>query len=313
MTFVIGVDGGGTSTRAVLMSADGRTVKRATGGAGWIDPTAPAAAAESISILCHELLRDARVEPPVATLCCGLAGAGSATQRDAVRVSLMLAGIAERVHVTGDAEAAMFDAFGNDAGVLVIAGTGSIAWAQGADGVNVRAGGWGHLLGDRGSGYAIGMDALRAIALSADGMAPPTRLVGDVLARLGVDSPRSLPAWAASATKAQVAALSPVVLAAAEDGDAAAANIIFAAVDAIVALAQAAARGAGLSAGREVAAGLALHGGLIGVEGPLREPVRRRLAEVLPQLRLIPRDADAACGAARMALSPPLSEAVPHP
>src|SRR5690606_32133686 len=118
------------------------------------------------------------------------------------------------------------DAFGSGPGLLVIAGTGSVAWGRAEDGRAARAGGWGHLLGDEGSGYALGLEALRAVVRAHDGRAPETTLRDAVLSHARARAPEELIAWAATAAKADIAALAPRVAAAAREGDAAARAIV---------------------------------------------------------------------------------------
>lgn len=310
---VVGIDGGGTRTRAVVLDATGRELARRDGPAGIVQPADPCGAAEAAADLTRAVLADAGVAGRAAVLCCGLAGAGRWQEREAVRVGLMLAGVADRALVVGDAETALADAFGADAGVLVIAGTGSIAWAQagsdtstsagGDDGAEedtprvTRVGGWGELLDDEGSGYAIGLGALRCIARAADGRDPPTTLAAAVLAATGVGAVEDLIRYAATASKAEVAALAPVVLRCAVQGDAAAGRVRTAAVDALAELVVTAAARAALPTPR-----LAFAGGLIGVGGPLREELAAALAVTFPQSTLLDRMVDAARGAALLAI-----------
>ena len=131
-----------------------------------------------------------------------------------------------------DVIAAFHDAFGDGPGVLLIAGTGSIAWGRAEDGREGRVGGWGHHIGDEGSGYAIGVDALRRVARNADGRGPETNAARTSSSRrLGLAGIDGLVQWAATADGAEVAALAPVVAAAADGGDAVAGEILDHAVE----------------------------------------------------------------------------------
>ncbi|HSJ08871.1 MAG TPA: BadF/BadG/BcrA/BcrD ATPase family protein [Longimicrobiales bacterium] len=290
---VIGIDGGGTHARAGVVAADGRELARVTGAAGLVSPKDPVAAAAAVEQVVRDAADAAGAALPVAALCCGLAGAGRQPERDAVRFALTLAGVADVITVVGDAEAAMMDAFGRDAGVLLIAGTGSIAWARGADGALVRVGGWGVHLGDEGSGWAIGRAALVAVARASDGRSPATSLAGPVLAHAQVHRAEELITWAAGADKGMVGALAPVVIEHADSGDAAAARIRDEALAELALLVHTAARRAGLAS-----PAIALHGGLVAPGGPLRD----RLAAALAGMRVLERPVDAAMGAARMAV-----------
>jgi N-acetylglucosamine kinase-like BadF-type ATPase len=300
----VGIDGGGTRARAVAIDPDGRVVARREGAAGIVHPSDPCAAAEAAARLARAVLEDAAAAGAgggdlvrrAAALCCGLAGAGRAQEREAVRVGLMLEDVAARVHVVGDAEPALEDAFGAGAGILLIAGTGSIAWARTADGRVVRVGGWGQLLGDEGSGYDVGLQALRAVARAADGRAAPTALTGIVLEGTDCRAPEDLIRFAAGAAKADIAALAPVVLDCAAGGDPAARAIHRAAVDALVELVTTVASRAGLHAPR-----LAFTGGLLAPGAPLRAAVADLLLQALPGTSLHTGDVDAARGAALMA------------
>jgi glucosamine kinase len=290
-----GIDGGATHARALIISEQGRELARATGPAGIVDPHDPLAAAAAADRLIRRALGSAGVQLPITALCCGLAGTGLAAARDAVRAALLATGVADIVLVASDAEAAMADAFGAGPGVLLIAGTGSIAWARN-EGPPVRAGGWGALIGDEGSGYAIGIAAVRAVTRAADGREPPTKLTGPVFQHAGIDDAAALPAWVAAAGKAVVAALAPAVLRCAELGDTAAARIRADAVAALTELAVCVTHTAALADPR-----IALAGGLVQPDGPLREPVAAAILQALPAASIADAEIDAARGAAALA------------
>jgi N-acetylglucosamine kinase-like BadF-type ATPase len=262
-----------------------------------VDPRDPGSAAAVVAQLVRDALLDAGA-PSAAALCCGLAGAGRAQEREAVRIALTLENVAERIGIVGDAEAAMADAFGDEPGVLVVAGTGSIAWARPASGAAVRVGGWGLLLGDEGSGYDIALSALRAVARSADGRSGPTALTSVMLTETRVADADDLRAWAAAATKARIAALAPQVIACAERGDATAADILTSAISALAHMATAAADRTGVASPT-----FALTGGLIALGGPLRRPLTEALGDRFPSARFTDRVVDAALGAARLAMA----------
>jgi N-acetylglucosamine kinase-like BadF-type ATPase len=292
----IGIDGGGTRARAVLVDAAGAVRARMVGDAGIIEADDALRGADASARLVRAMAQQAHVALPVTALCCGLAGAGREVERHAVRTALEQAGLAGRVVIVGDAEAAMADAFADAPGVLVIAGTGSIAWARGEDGAVHRAGGWGRLIGDEGSGFDIGVSAVRAVLRAWDGRDGPTTITPPLVEALGA-APPDLVRFIAGASKRQVAALAPIVLRSAAAGDPAAAAIRDGAVAALVELATTAARKAGLGAAPSVA----LAGGLIEPGGPLREDLAAALRVALPEMVLTTRSIDAALGAARIA------------
>jgi N-acetylglucosamine kinase-like BadF-type ATPase len=291
MRVFVGVDGGGTRARAVLVDEHGHVLRRAEGPAGLVDARTPERSADVIAALVRELAPDSTP----AGLCCGLAGAGRAAEREAVAARLGAARLAEVVHVVTDAEAAMEDAFAETPGALVIAGTGSIAWARDAGGATHRVGGWGHLLDDEGSGYAIGLAGLRAVVRSADGRMPPTRLTELLLHATGCTADTELVGWTAVAAKADVAALAPHVLACASQ-DAAAGAIRAAAVAALHELTRTAVRRAGLDAPI-----IALAGGLLAESGPLRAELAQTLTAGIAGCRIHAGIVDAARGASALA------------
>jgi glucosamine kinase len=294
----VGVDGGGTKTRALVVDAQGREVARAEGGPAMADASAPQVAADAVEAVVRAALDSAGVALPVAALWAGLSGAGREASRSAVELDLARRGLSESVRVGTDVEAAFHDAFGDGPGVLLISGTGSIAWGRAEDGREGRVGGWGHHIGDEGSGYAIGLEALRRVVRDVDGRAPDTGLHEAVLAHLALDSVEDLVRWADSASKAEVASLAPVVAGVADAGDSVAGEILVEAVEDL--------QGhlltilTNLGPWQEPPR-LALGGGLLQPGGPLRDAMER----VVTAYHLAPRDRplDGARGAARLAMA----------
>src|SRR5262249_22672332 len=137
---------------------------------------------------------------PVASACLGLAGAGRPEDRRCVLDWAQRRGLAHRALVTTDAVLLLAAGTPEGCGLAVVAGTGSIAWgrdaaraaARAAAGREARAGGWGPLLGDEGSGYALALAALRAVTLACDGRGPATALTAQLLAAMQLSSPAAL-------------------------------------------------------------------------------------------------------------------------
>lgn len=226
MEVVAGVDGGGTRTTVALATVSGGELTRVSGPAGIVDPRAPEKSAQLVAELVRVAAAQTGGSLPVAALCAGLAGVGSEPERRAVEEQLAASGIARRVRVVGDGEIALEGALGGGPGILLIAGTGSIAYGRGPDGTLARAGGWGMVLGDEGSAYAIARAGLNAALRAADGRGAPTALLASLLAAAGVKEPSMLPPWAGRASKADIAALARQVLEAAEAGDGVAREIV---------------------------------------------------------------------------------------
>lgn len=296
MTFAIGVDGGGTHARAVILDERGREVGRAEAPGALVSLRAPEAAAEAVAQAVRAAAEAGGVELPGGVLWAGLAGAGHEASRLGVERVLSAAGLARRVHVGTDVEAAFHAAFPEGPGLMLIAGTGSIAWGRGPSGEMCRIGGWGQQLGDEGSGYAIGLKALRAIARAEDGRIAPTTLTDEILRALRLDASVELIPWVASASKAQVAALVPIVARCAEGGDRAAREILDDAMAHLEAHVSALLHRTGPWASRP---GLLLSGGVIAPGGSMHSAFVERLARLPVDVR---RDeVDAAIGAAMLA------------
>lgn len=296
--FIVGIDGGATNTTAVVIDQDGRERARLEGGPGIVNPADPAACVGRLAVLARRAIAAADAFAPVQALCCALAGAGRAELRDVVRAELMREHIARHVTVTTDAEAALADAFGDAPGILLIAGTGSIAWGRAEDGRLVRCGGWGAMLGDEGSGYGLGVAALRAAVRAADGRGHATGLADAVLGQLGLDRPEELIGWASRASKAQIAALGPLVLQHAVEGDTVALTLRDDAARELAAHVTVLHERLGpWQAPPEVA----FAGGLIRPGGPLRAALRRALEQGGTPVRVRDTVVDAARGATRLA------------
>lgn len=226
MTFLIGIDGGGTRTTLCIAGEDGREMLRREGPAGLVDPRAPTDAAEALIAQTRAAMADAGVSGAAAALYAGLAGVGGEPERLSVERALSSSGIAERVAVRPDGEAALQGAFGGRPGILLIAGTGSIGLARSPQGSVERCGGWGMIVGDEGSGYGAARAGLTAVLRAFDGRGEETRLLPEMLAAAGLSAPPEIPAWTGRARKAEVAALSRVVTRLAEEGDAIASEIV---------------------------------------------------------------------------------------
>ena len=296
MSFVIGVDGGGTKMRVALLDLSGQEIARAEHPGGVVTHEAPGVAVTALQAAVWDAVDQAGVELPASALWAGLAGAGQEAARSAVLAALATAKLAEIVHVGTDAEPAFHDAFGVGPGMLLIGGTGSIAWGRDGRGRIERVGGWGRLLGDEGSGHDIGVQALRAVARAHDGRIEPTALTSSVLAHCGQQEVTGLVRWAEKASKADVAQLAPLVVSAAEAGDATAEAIVEASVTALVAHVEALAR----RLGEEGAPELLLWGGLLADGGPLGARVSDALRSA--GVPVLDRSVDPPAGAAKLAL-----------
>jgi glucosamine kinase len=207
----VGIEGGGTRSTAIVLGEDGEQLARVEGAPGLVPANDPVSAGRTLVNVAREALATAGLRPPVEALVCALAGAGRAAAREPLAMALRGAGVARHIAIVTDAEGAMHDAFGEGPGILLISGTGSVAWGRAADGRTARAGGWGLLIGDEGSGYHIAVEAMRAVARATDGRGPETALQKRLIRTVGSGSPEELIPWAARGSKGTIASLAPHV------------------------------------------------------------------------------------------------------
>lgn len=214
---VMGIDGGGSGVRVVITTPDLRVL--GSGEAGSANPNSAGreAAASAIQTAIRAALADAGVVPEaISALGAGIAG--TTTLREWVRetVAVVLPNAVQ--HIASDMEIALVGAHGERRGVLILAGTGSVAFGINDAGETAQVGGWGYLLGDEGSGYQLGLQALQAVVRAADGREQPTRLTEAVLAELELSTPKDLIQWVYAPNRTrEVARLAPLVLAAEDD------------------------------------------------------------------------------------------------
>jgi len=221
---VIGVDGGGTKTVAWLARLEEKASEEIL-GRGQAGPGNPRAAGfevaqANIEAAIAAAFADAKLPARTAAAACfGLAGAGRAAEQGRIADWAKSRRIAERVTVTGDAELVLAAASPENVGIALICGTGSLAWGRNAAGAVARCGGWGYLVGDEGSAYAIARAGLQAAVRAADGRGEATRLLEAFQNELGARRPEQLidAVYAPEMTRERLAALAMIVFAEAGD------------------------------------------------------------------------------------------------
>lgn len=302
MTFiVVGVDGGGSKTRVLVADETGAQLGEVVGPASAVRPGQAERSADVIAATVHDALASCEmthVMPRV--LCVGVAGAGREPERQALWQALASRELADEVVIHADFSIALDDAFGEGPGVLLVSGTGSVAFGRGPSGQIARCGGWGPVCGDEGSGQWIGRRALSVVTAAADGREPETALVGAVLTAAQVNEPQELIAWAAQATPAQLATLAPVVSSVAEAGDLRANAILSLAVEELVLHVRTLSRQ--LFGDERAATPVALTGGMLGKGTTFRKRLEHRLRSAVPGAQLHVGEVEPARGAVRSAL-----------
>ena len=302
MTFiVVGVDGGGSKTRAIVADEHGGQLGEVVGPASGVKPGQAEASAEVIAATVRDALASCEMTHVVPkVICVGVAGVARDQERQALWQALVSRELGEEIVVHPDFSIALDDAFGDGPGILLISGTGSVAFGRSPSGTIARCGGWGAVIGDEGSGAWVGRRALSVVTASADGREPETALMGAVLTAAQVNDPRELVAWAAQATPAQLATLAPVVSSVAEAGDLRANALISLAVEELVLHVRALARQ--LFGDERAAAPVAFSGGMLTRGTPLRKRLEHRLRSAVPGAQVQTAEVDAARGAVRGAL-----------
>ena len=297
MRILIGVDAGASHSTAAVANEHGTVLVRSDGAPGAMRPGEAAAASARILDTCREALRKAERPFKGDVLVVGAAGVGREEERLALQAALEDAGLAPRVAVTVDGTIALQSAFGDAAGVVLLAGTGSVAWARLPGGDTTRIGGLGAVMGDQGSGYDLARQALRAVGLSIEGRGRRTLLTARLLARLRLSGLGELVRWATVADIPSVASLAPDVLAAAEEGDAVAGALVDAGADDLAthvrALADRFPRGADV--------GVALGGSLLARHDGYRKRVVARIVADVPAATIRPEPVDPVLGAIQLA------------
>jgi glucosamine kinase len=298
---VVGVDGGGSKTRVLVGTAEGEVLATVDGPKSAVSPGQAARSADVIAELVTralgEIAQPGAVFPRV--LYCGVAGTGREEERRALHAALDAKELAEEVVIDSDGLIAMYDAFEDRAGILLVVGTGSIAYGRSPAGEIVRCGGWGPAFGDEGSGGWIGKRALGIVAASSDGREPATALLFPILAATGCEDIEDLIPWAAAADARAFATLAPVVFSTAAAGDQRASALITLAAEELVLHIRALARQ--LFTDERAAVAVALSGGLMDRGSPLRKRLEQRLKSAVPGASLRSEEVLPARGALRAA------------
>lgn len=227
MKLFLGIDGGQSSTLALIGDDSGRILGAGTGGpcnhakSGEGEERLRRGITESVSTACSQAGLD-RTER-FAVVCCGMSG--GADDKRAILEELLPT---DRLILATDAEITLAGATATGRGIIVIAGTGSIAFGRNEAGATARAGGWGFIFGDEGSAFDIVRQALRAALREEEGWGPPTLLRQALLEATGARSPNEALHlfYTAEWPRDRVAALAPLIDAAVASGDEAAREVL---------------------------------------------------------------------------------------
>lgn len=282
---ILGIDGGGSKTRALAAGLDLELRGSAAAGASNLQVAGVEGAGAAISEAAGAAMAMAGGPGAApAAVCLGLAGAGRPADRERVLAWARARWPGVPCAVVSDIEPVLAAGTPAGWGVALIAGTGSSCLGLAPDGRTAKVGGWGYILGDEGSGYDLAARALRLATQTADGRADARPLLDAVLAHWGLAAPEALVAhvYGGRLAPAAIAGLTRPVLALADAGDAHALALLDACAAELARHAATAARRLGMGA-----APLALAGGLLGASPRLRQALAARLGPAWSPVRYV--------------------------
>lgn len=307
--FVIGIDGGGTKTAASLADLHGNVLAEEVGAASNFQIIGVEQAAEALFAVAEACCQKAGLSlGQVKTLVAGLTGAGRADDQQRMHKGLesyaQSRGVAfDRVVIESDARIALEGAFNGGPGIILICGTGSIAFGKSPDGKVFRVGGWGRIVGDEGSGFAIGRDGLNAVTRQLDGRGKKTLLTDLVARKFNLRTQEEIIA-AVYRENFDIASVAPLVIEAAEQHDTESERILNKAtfeltehVRSLVFMLEAA---SAERARRKIP--LAFIGSVISAESVLTKILRHKITFSLPQISIVKPQASPSYGAVLLAL-----------
>jgi len=297
---VLGIDAGGTKTVCLLANEQGELLAEARRGGANLQAVGELEVEKVLHEVMEEALGDFGVVPQA--ICLGIAGVDRSDDAGIVRNIMKRIGYKARCLVVNDALVALEAGAPGQPGVVVIAGTGSISYGRNARHQAARAGGWGYVLGDEGSGYWIGRAALRAVLRESDRRGPKTKLTELLLNYYHVDRAQDLihQVYYGTLRPSAIAAVAQCVMSAFQVGDEVAIGILRGAADQLESLALSVARRLDL-VGSEFP--FVLSGGMYRAVPWLPEELKRRLALASPRSRTVPLNVEPAVGAVHLALA----------
>lgn len=297
---VLGIDAGGTKTVCMLADGRGQVIAEARAGGANLQSAGELEVEKVLHQVMEDVLAAHDVRPDA--ICLGIAGVDRPDDGEAVRGIMRRIGYKSKVVVVNDALVALVAAAGDNPGVVIVAGTGSIAYGKDAAGRAARAGGWGYLLGDEGGGFWIGRAALSSAVRQYDGRGPATLLTDMVLEQMKLENPTQLihEIYYRDLHRHAIASLAALVQRAADAGDAVAKDIL---ARAGAELASAAASVIARLGMRGDVFPTVLAGGVFRGLPSLADDLTVRLSEVAPRSPVQLLEVEPAVGAVRLALA----------
>lgn len=306
--YIVGIDGGGTKTRLALANNRGQILSRVTTGHSNVHSAQKAFVIANVRQALRQLLREAKLPAgsKVSLIAVGLAGLDSPMDFTVAREIMWSAcrGVVsahDHIKLVNDTIIGFYAGSKTRVGLCVIGGTGSNCYGRNRQGQEAWAGGLGHILADEGSGYDIGLKALRAAVKSYDGRGPKTKLEKLVFSHFGVHNPRALVprVYYTSFAKHDIGKLAYFVQEAAEEGDQVAKDIAAAAAGELLASARAVA--SKLSFSKQSSFDVVMIGGVLQKDPFVNKAFRAGIKKSFPKAKLIIPDDEPVIGAIRFA------------
>ncbi|MCS7228840.1 MAG: BadF/BadG/BcrA/BcrD ATPase family protein [Candidatus Kryptonium sp.] len=286
--YLIGVDGGGTKTHGVIAEFDGQVIAEALGGSSNFQMLGVEPVSKLLIGLIYELINKAGCEvDDVKLVVLGLTGAGRQKDRDRIFNGLIEYASKENLKlpkliIETDARIALEGAFAGGPGIILIAGTGSVMFAKDIEGKIHRIGGWGRFIGDEGSAFVIGREALRAVAKYVDGRGEKTILKDLIFEEFDLTDLMQIVSEIYSG-KFDIGKVAPIVMKAVELGDEIARKILDNACEELFLHIKAMLNKAKF--GKKV--NLAFIGGVLQSDNYVSKRLKNMILSELPQINLI--------------------------
>lgn len=304
MEYVVGIDGGGTKTSAIILDTTGRIIGYGEGGPSTYGVVSTEVTRESIASAVRQACQAANLSTPIfASAFLGLGNVVSDMDRKAVQIIAADLGLApvERIGVDHDCRIALSGGLSGRPGIVLIAGTGTSCFGLNLQKQSWRSGGWGPLIDDEGSGYWLGIQAMRAAVREYDGRNGTTILTSMVQNHLQLEEMNELMnrLYAGGMTRSDIAKMAPLVFKAAKTGDKTAFSILQTGCQSMADCVLAVARKLRMD---QEKCELAIVGGLTQAGDMLIRLLSITVYERLPKCKVIQAELSPAIGAAILAL-----------
>ncbi len=306
--FVLGIDGGGTKTLAVIARSGGEVVGYGLGGSANIDDVGIPAVQENlrsaVAAACQQAGLPAK---PFASVFLGVAGIVSQQDRAEIRQMALNLNLAmpEQIGVDHDCRIALAGGLSGRPGIVLITGTGSSCYGRTADGQDWRSGGWGYLLSDEGSSYWLGLQAMKSAVMIYDGRLPSSLLLENVKGALGLVDMNNMMQrlYVQKMARSEIAALGRLVIQAAQSGDRLSEQLIQQGTDDLAACVLAVANRLGFAGTHSgTLCEVVLVGGLLKAGEVFLAPLKQAILDCLPHSQIQLAELPPVAGACLLAL-----------